>query len=80
MTVYFSAVAPCLAFTYLLRGIDVPTICFIMFYTFIASLGFSLCALLLATVAKEKHWQVMISVLIIVGLFYAFIGALLDLP
>ena len=32
-------------------------------------------ALLLATVAKEKHWQVMISVLIIVGLFYAFIGA-----
>jgi hypothetical protein len=75
MTVYFSAVAPCLAFTYLLRGIDVPTICFIMFYTFIASLGFSLCALLLATIAKEKHWQVMISVLIIVGLFYAFIGA-----
>ena len=75
MAVYFSAVAPCLAFTYLLRGIDVPTICFIMFYTFLASLGFSLCALLLATVAKEKHWQVMISVLIIVGLFYAFIGA-----
>jgi hypothetical protein len=75
MAVYFSAVAPCLAFTYLLRGIDVPTICFIMFYTFLASLGFSLCALLMATVAKEKHWQVMISVLIIVGLFYAFIGA-----
>ena len=31
-------------------------------------------ALLMATVAKEKHWQVMISVLIIVGLFYAFIA------
>ena len=38
-------------------------------------LGFSLCALLLATVAKEKHWQVVFSVAIIVGLFLAFIGA-----
>ncbi len=75
MAVYFSAVAPCLAFTYLLRGIDVPTICFILFYTFLASLGFSLCTLLLATIAKEKHWQVMLAVLIIVFLFYAFLGA-----
>ena len=75
MVVYFSVVAPCLAFTYLLRGIDVFTICFILFYTLLASLGFSLCALLLATVAKERHWQVMVSVLIIVGLFYVFIGA-----
>ncbi len=72
MTVYFSAVAPCLAFTYLLRGIDVPTIFWIMFYTFLASLGFSLCALLLATIAKEKHWQVMLAVVVVVILFYAF--------
>jgi hypothetical protein len=75
MAVYFSAVAPCLAFTYLLRGIDVPTIFWIMFYTFLASLGFSLCALLLATIAKEKHWQVMLAVLMVVVLFYAFMGA-----
>ena len=26
MAVYFSAITPCLAFTYLLRGVDVPTI------------------------------------------------------
>ncbi|HZZ27119.1 MAG TPA: hypothetical protein VFE46_03855 [Pirellulales bacterium] len=75
MAVYFSAVAPCLAFTYLLRGIDAPTICWILFYTFLASLGFSLCALLLATIAKEKHWQIMLAVVIVVGLFYAFLGA-----
>jgi hypothetical protein len=75
MAVYFSAVAPCLAFTYLLRGIDVPTIGWIMFYTFLASLGFSLCALLLATIAKEKHWQVMLAVVIIVVLFWAFTTA-----
>ena len=76
MVVYFSAVAPCLAFTYMLRGIDVITIFWILFYTFLGSLGFSLCALLLATIAKEKHWQVIISVLIIVGLYLAFMFAI----
>jgi hypothetical protein len=75
MAVYFSAVAPCLAFTYLLRGIDIPTICWILFYTFLASLGFSLFALLLASVGKEKHWQVLLAVVIVVGLFCAFVGA-----
>lgn len=72
MMVYASAVAPCLAFTYLLRGIDVLAICWILFYTFLASLGFSLCALLFATAAKEKQWQIAYAVLIIIGLFTAF--------
>jgi hypothetical protein len=76
MLVYFSAVAPCLAFTYLLRGLDVITICFILYYTFMASVGFSLIALFIATLAKEKHWQIILSVVIIIGLFYAFGGAL----
>jgi hypothetical protein len=75
MLVYFSAIAPCLAFTYLLRGIDVLTIGWILFYTFLASLGFSLCALLFATVAKERHWQIVYSVLIIIGLFLALYAA-----
>ena len=72
MLVYASAVTPCLAFTYLLRGIDVITIGWILFYTFLASLGFSLCALMFATAAKEKQWQIAYSVVIIVGLFTAF--------
>ncbi len=76
MIVYLSVAAPCLAFTYLLRGIDVLTICWILFYTVLASLGFSLVAVLLATLAKERHWQVMVSVLIVVGLFNAFLGAI----
>ncbi len=76
MIVYLSVAAPCLAFTYLLRGIDVLTICWILFYTVLASLGFSLAAIFLATISKERHWQVMVSVLIVVGLFNAFLGAI----
>ncbi len=75
MLVYFSAVAPCLAFTYLLRGVDVVTICFILYYTFLASVGFSLLTLFIASITKEKHWQIVVSVLLVIGLFYVFMGA-----
>lgn len=73
MIVYFSAVSPCLAFTYMLRGIDVLTILFMLLYIFLTSLGFSLLALLVATVTGEKHWQVVLSVVLILGLAFAFI-------
>jgi hypothetical protein len=75
MLVYFSAVAPCLAFTYMLRGIDVITICFVLYYTFMASAFFSIVALFLASLAKERHWQIVLSVVIVIALFYAFGGA-----
>ena len=39
MLVYLSAVSPCLAFTYLLRGIDIPTIVIIVAYTVVADIG-----------------------------------------
>lgn len=68
--VYLSAVAPCLTFTYLLRGIDMPTILTIVFYTFLGSIGLSLFALLVATISKEKHWQIVISVVVIIGLLF----------
>jgi hypothetical protein len=75
MLVYLSAVAPCLAFTYLLHGIDIFTICWILFWTFAASLAFSMISILLATVSKEKHWQVVNSVIIIVALFVIWLYA-----
>ncbi len=68
MLVYFSAVAPCLAFTYMLRGIDVLTILFLIVYVFLASLAFSLAALLLATLTTERHWQVVMSVVLVAAL------------
>lgn len=72
MLVYFSALSPCLAFTYLLRGIDVASIVFFLAYVFVESLALSSVALLLATVAREKHWQIVMSIALIVGLLTAF--------
>lgn len=77
MIVYFSAISPCLAFTYMLRGIDVVTIVLILVYAFMASLGLSLLSLLIATLTSEKHWQAVLSVVLILGLAFLFIMGLM---
>jgi hypothetical protein len=76
MLIYLSAITPCLAFTYLLRGIDFPTILFFVFYAILFSLGLAAVGLLAGTVTSEKHWQVVLSVFLIAGLLAAFLGSL----
>jgi ABC-type transport system involved in multi-copper enzyme maturation permease subunit len=74
MLVYLSAVTPCLAFTYLLRGIDFPTILFVIAYTVLISLGFAMVALLAGTLTSERVWQVVLSVILVGGLLLALWG------
>jgi len=76
MLVYFSALAPCVAFTYLLRGIDVISIGFCLVFSFLLSLLLSILGLLLATVANARHWQAVVSVGIIVGLAIVYYWSL----
>ncbi len=68
MLVYYSALAPCIAFTYLLRGIDIVTIVFLLFWTLTASVMLSTVGLVVATITRARHWQVLLSVLLLVGL------------
>jgi hypothetical protein len=68
MLLYYSALAPCIAFTYLLRGIDIVTIAMFLAYTFLASLMLSMIGLMLATVTQARHWQLLLSVLFVMGL------------
>ena len=68
MIVYYSALAPCIAFTYLLRGIDVLTIAVFLTYTFLASLLLSIVGLMMATVTRARHWQVLLSVVFVMAL------------
>lgn len=72
MLIYLSAISPCIAFTYLLRGVSFPTIALILAYTVLASLGFSLIGLLIGALSTEKHVQVILSVVLIFGLLLAF--------
>jgi hypothetical protein len=75
MAVYFSAIAPCLAFTYLLRGIDLPTIAVLLTYAFFWSLGLSMVGILLAALTPQRFVQVFILVLFVAGLFLMLYAA-----
>ena len=70
MLVYNSALAPCIAFSYMLRGIDVISIILLLTYTNMLALLLSIIGLLLATVTRSRHWQMVISVLLVIGLLY----------
>jgi hypothetical protein len=72
MAVYFSAITPCLAFTYLLRGVDVPTIVVLLVYTFFGSLGLSMIGILLATLSEQRMAQVFVSVALVAFLLFVF--------
>lgn len=72
MIVYFSAITPCLAFTYLLRGVDVPTIALMLAYLFVTSLALAMIGLLLATLARQRFAQVALSVGFVALLLFVF--------
>jgi hypothetical protein len=72
MSVYLSAVSPCLGFTYLLRGIDMLTILYMLCGLILASLGLSAIGLLMATITPKKHFQVIPMVASMLGFFLCF--------
>jgi hypothetical protein len=76
MAVYFSVITPCLAFTYLLRGVDLPTIAALLTYTFFWSLGLSMIGILLAALTPQRFVQVFILVLFVAALFMNLYGAI----
>ncbi|QDU57131.1 ABC transporter permease [Aeoliella mucimassa] len=74
--VYLSAVAPCIAFTYLLRGIDVLTIGLLLVTVTLASIGLSMIGLFLAALSKRKQGQILLSVLFVAALLLSLMGAI----
>ncbi|MGD9721158.1 MAG: ABC transporter permease [Pirellulales bacterium] len=71
MIVYLSAIFPCLAFTYLLRGLDIFTIVMVVVYTCGLSIALSVIGLFLGAIAPLRQRHIAMSVLFAVGLFGA---------
>jgi hypothetical protein len=72
MSIYLSAIAPCLGFTYLLRGIDLISIFFLVGALSLVSLGLSAIGLLFATNMRQKQFQVVPMVGAMLGYFASF--------
>jgi hypothetical protein len=69
--VYCSAIAPCLVFTYLLRGVDLVRILFVIVWTIAISGGLCCVSLLGATFSRARYMQSLLSV----GLIFLLLGA-----
>ncbi len=68
MVVYLSAVSPCIAFTFLLRGVDAITVGMLLAVAVLGSVGLSMIALLIGAVARVRSTQVVISVALVLML------------
>jgi hypothetical protein len=76
MLVYLSAVSPCIAFTFLLRGVDAVTVAVVLGYYVLASLGLSILALLLGTLARVRYVHALLQVVLVLGLGGVFISSI----
>ena len=70
MLVYYSALSPCIAFTYLLRGVDIVTILLALVHTFWVAVLLSTIGLLVATLSRLRQVQVLLSVALLIGLLF----------
>lgn len=74
MVVYLSAVSPCIAFTFLLRGVDALTTAMLLVIAVLASVGLSMISLLVGALARARNTQVVISVALVLALAGACYG------
>ena len=74
MIVYLSAVSPCIAFTFLLRGVDALTTAMLLAIAVLASVGLSMTSLLVGALARARNTQVVISVALVLLLAGACYG------
>lgn len=66
---FFSACMPFMAFTNLLRGIDLPTIFFILFYLFLAVCTANMIAIFLACIPASRPFRILFA---LAGFFASF--------
>ena len=71
MLIYFAAIVPCLAFTYLLRGIDLLTIATLIIVIFFTALLVTSASLMLATLTPNRAGQTLALLATIALIFFA---------
>ena len=72
IVLYLSALAPCIVLTYLLRGVSLFPILFLLGLTVVFSIGETALALMFASVARTRMLQNGVSVLLLAALFFGF--------
>jgi hypothetical protein len=71
MIVYFAAIVPCIAFSYLLRGVTLPMIGTLVVVVFMTALLVTSLALLMATLAPNRAGQTLATLAVVAVIVFA---------
>jgi hypothetical protein len=76
--IYYSAITPFIAFANLLKGIDVPTIVFVLVASMFWSLALSMVALAVSTFGGQRYSQVFLTLAILAGLLISTFSSIVS--
>ena len=68
--IYYSAIAPFIAFTSLLQGFDVAQVAFVLIMSLLWALALAMLSLMLSTIGRQRQWQTMMSMVALLGLLF----------
>jgi hypothetical protein len=74
--IYYSAITPFMAFSKLLKGIDVPTIVLVLLASLVWSMVLSLVAVTVGSFGNQRYWQVFLTLGVLIGLLLGLFIAL----
>lgn len=74
MVIYMSAVVPCVAFSYLLRGIDLTQIAMLLFVPAVSSLALCCLGLMLAGFARFNWLAILLNLALMAGVVMCYFG------
>ncbi|MGH7981452.1 MAG: hypothetical protein ACREE6_18900, partial [Limisphaerales bacterium] len=73
---FFSACMPFMAFTNLLRGVDLPTVFFILFYLFLTVCTLNMAAIFLGCIPATRPFKIFFGLVGIIVSIYSIVGSL----
>lgn len=71
--IFYSAIAPFIAFTSLLQGFDLAQVAFVLVAAILVSLIASMAALMVSSMVRQGVWQAIVSLIVLGGLFIIFL-------
>ncbi len=72
--IFFSALAPCMAMSYLLRGVPLPSIALLLGWAAVGSFGVSAAGIMLGTWNRFGNYGTILSILMITASVFSIIG------
>lgn len=74
--IFYSAIAPFIAFTSLLQGFEIAQVSFLLVAAMLASLEACMAALMVSAMVRAGVWQAIVSLLVLGGLLLLFLMAI----